>query len=81
MRRGASADFFEFLKDSFDMLYAEGKTRPKMMSVGLHPRLVGHPGRASGLARFLDHVKEHEDVWVCRRLDIARHWIEKFAPS
>lgn len=66
--------FFEYLRDSFDMLYREGRTAPKMMSVGLHLRVVGHPGRAAGLERFLDHVKQHEDVWVCRRADIARHW-------
>lgn len=67
-------DFFEFLRDSFDMLYQEGATAPKMMSVGLHLRLIGHPGRAVGLARFLDHVAAHKDVWVCRRADIAAHW-------
>ena len=56
------------------MLYAEGATQPKMMSVGLHMRLIGHPARAAGLARFLDYVQGHEGVWVTRRLDIARHW-------
>ena len=66
--------FFEFLKDGFDMLYREGATWPKMMSVGLHMRLVGHPARASGLERFLDYVKGHPGVWITRRLDIARHW-------
>jgi putative urate catabolism protein len=66
--------FFEYLRDSFDMLYREGQTAPKMMSVGLHLRVAGHPGRAAGLERFFDHVKQHEDVWVCRRADIARHW-------
>jgi putative urate catabolism protein len=68
--------FFAYLKDSFDVLYAEGKTRPKMMSIGLHCRLAGRPGRAASLARFLDYVAKHEQVWVCRRLDIARHWRE-----
>lgn len=68
--------FFEFLKDGFDMLYREGATQPKMMSVGLHMRLVGHPARASGLERFLDYVQGHEGVWITRRLDIARHWHE-----
>jgi allantoinase len=75
--RGAIAtaqDFFEYLRDSFDMLYREGATQPKMMSVGLHTRLTGHPGRAVGLERFLDHVAAHSDVWVCRRIDIATHW-------
>ncbi len=66
--------FFTYLKDSFDQLYAEGETAPKMMSVGLHCRLVGRPGRALALARFLDYVQRHERVWLCRRIDIARHW-------
>ena len=75
--RGAMAtagDFFDYLRDSFDMLYAEGASLPKMMSVGLHMRLAGHPGRAAGVARFLDYILQHPDVWVCRRIDIARHW-------
>jgi peptidoglycan/xylan/chitin deacetylase (PgdA/CDA1 family) len=67
--------FFEYLKDAFDVLYAEGATTPKMMSVGLHTRLAGRPGRAAALGRFLDYVLEHKDVWVARRVDIARHWI------
>ena len=71
---GTSSQFFEFLRDQFDMLYAEGATQPKMMSVGLHMRIAGHPARAAGLARFLDHVASHEDVWIARRLDIAKHW-------
>lgn len=66
--------FLAYLKDSFDLLYAEGESAPKMMSVGLHCRLAGRPGRAAALARFMDHVLEHEKVWVCRRIDIARHW-------
>ena len=66
--------FFAYLRDSFDLLYAEGAAAPKMMSVGLHCRLVGRPGRAAALARFLDHVTAHRDAWVCRRIDIARHW-------
>jgi peptidoglycan/xylan/chitin deacetylase (PgdA/CDA1 family) len=66
--------FYAYLKDSFDVLYAEGATAPKMMSVGLHCRLVGRPGRAAALARFLDDVKPRRDVWICRRADIARHW-------
>ena len=60
-------DFFSYLRDSFDLLYREGETQPKMMSVGLHMRLAGHPGRAVALERFLDHVVQHSDVWVCRR--------------
>jgi allantoinase len=67
--------FFEYLKDAFDVLYAEGKTAPKMMSVGLHARLAGRPGRAAALARFLDYVGGRDDVWIARRVDIARHWI------
>ena len=72
--------FFAYLKDSFDMLYAEGETAPKMLSVGLHCRLVGRPGRAAALARFLDYVRGHERAWVATRLDIARHWIARHAP-
>jgi allantoinase len=67
-------DFFAYLKDTFDVLYREGRTRPRMMSIGLHMRLSGRPGRAAGLARFLDYIAKHDAVWVCRRLDIARHW-------
>lgn len=68
--------FFAYLKDSFDLLYAEGAAgQPKMLSVGLHCRLAGRPGRAAALARFLDYLERHERVWVTRRLDIARHWI------
>lgn len=67
--------FFAYLKDSFDTLYAEGETAPKMMSIGLHCRLVGRPGRAAALARFLDYVRSHDKAWVATRLDIARHWI------
>lgn len=81
MRAGMSTGqlFFEYLRDTFDMLYAEGKTAPKMMSVGLHLRVAGHPGRAAGLARFLDYVQQHERVWLCRRGDIARHWYANHA--
>lgn len=68
--------FYQYLKDSFDVLYAEGDTAPKMMSIGLHCRLVGRPGRAASLMRFLDYVQQHEDVWVCRRDEIAKHWRE-----
>jgi len=72
--------FFAYLKDSFDTLYAEGETAPKMLSIGLHCRLVGRPGRAAALARFLDYVRSHDKVWVATRLDIARHWIARHAP-
>jgi allantoinase len=67
-------DFFVYLRDSFDALYAEGGNAPKMMSVGMHCRLLGRPGRIVALQRFLDHVQKHDRVWVCRRIDIARHW-------
>lgn len=70
--------FYQYLKDSFDLLYAEGATHPKMMSVGLHCRLVGRPGRAAALARFLDYVVAKQQVWLARRIDIANHWIEHF---
>ena len=67
--------FFDYLKDAFDVLYAEGETAPKMMSVGLHCRIVGKPPRLAGLARFLDYIQSKERVWVARRIDIARHWL------
>jgi allantoinase len=67
-------DFFVYLRDSFDALYAEGASSPKMMSVGMHCRLLGRPGRLVALQRFLDHVQRHDRVWICRRIDIARHW-------
>ncbi len=74
--------FFEHLRDAFDVLYAEGDPQglnaPKMLSVGLHCRLIGRPARMAALARFLDHVQSHEHVWICRRIDIARHWIARF---
>ena len=73
--------FFSYLKDSFDVLYAEGETAPKMLSVGLHCRLVGRPGRAAALARFLDYVQAHQDVWVSRRIDIAKHWHQHHPPK
>ncbi|HMV38150.1 MAG TPA: allantoinase PuuE [Plasticicumulans sp.] len=67
-------EFFEYLRDSFDVLYAEGAETPRMLSVGLHCRLIGRPGRFRALQRFLDHIERHDRVWVCRRIDIARHW-------
>ena len=70
--------FFQYLKDSFDVLYREGETAPRMMSVGMHCRLLGRPGRLRGLQKFLDHVEKHDRVWVCRRIDIARHWAGRF---
>ena len=73
--------FFAYLKDSFDVLRREGEQHPKMMSVGLHCRLVGRPGRSAALERFLDYARGHPDVWVCRRIDIARHWHAHHAPD
>ena len=68
--------FFNYLRDAFDVLYAEGARTPRMMSIGLHCRLAGRPGRFAAVARFLDHVLAHEAVWCCRRIDLARHWRE-----
>jgi putative urate catabolism protein len=69
--------FFVYLRDAFNVLYAEGDTAPKMMSIGLHCRLVGRPGRFAALQHFLDYIQQHPDVWICRRVDIAKHWQEK----
>lgn len=73
--------FYQYLVDTFDMLYEEGAEAAKMMSVGLHCRLVGRPGRARALQRFLDYIRTHDDVWLARRIDIANHWIERFGPT
>ncbi|MDN6320284.1 MAG: allantoinase PuuE [Marinobacter sp.] len=70
-------DFYTYLRDAFDVLYAEGDETPKMLSVGLHCRMVGRPGRFRGLQRFLDHIEAHDRVWVTRRIDIANHWAER----
>lgn len=69
--------FYQYLRDSFDVLYAEGGECPKMMSIGLHCRLVGRPGRFRALQRFLDYLQQHPQTWICRRIDIARHWIDR----
>ncbi|ENV58252.1 MULTISPECIES: allantoinase PuuE [Acinetobacter] len=66
--------FFQYLKDAFDVLYAEGETAPKMLSIGMHCRILGRPGRFKALQRFLDYVQSHDRVWICRRNDIAKHW-------
>jgi len=68
--------FFSYLRDACDTLYAEGAESPKMLSIGLHCRLAGRPARLGALARFLDHVQRHDRVWICRRVEIARHWHE-----
>ncbi|MBC8259577.1 MAG: allantoinase PuuE [SAR324 cluster bacterium] len=70
----AGDQFFNYLRDAFDVLYTEGKTAPKMLSIGLHCRLVGRPGRTASLEKFLTHVQSHPNVWLCRRIDIAQHW-------
>ncbi|SEK98498.1 putative urate catabolism protein [Roseateles sp. YR242] len=71
-------EFFEYLRDSFDVLYAEGAEAPKMMSIGMHCRLLGRPGRMRALQRFLDHIEKHDRVWITRRVDIARHWRQTY---
>ena len=71
--------FFTYLKDSFDALYEEGKTNPKMMSIGLHCRLIGKPGRIQSLKKFLDYIQKHQNVWICKRIDIAKHWIKNYS--
>jgi allantoinase len=81
----SGTQFFDYLRDAFDTLYREGDpatlNAPKMLSVGLHARLIGRPGRIASLERFLDHVLGHEHVWICRRIDIARHWIATHPPA
>ena len=76
---GSPADFEKYLKANFDRLYKEGATHPKMMSIGLHMRLVGHPGRAQALANFIAYAKSHPNVWFARRIDIACHWMAHHA--
>ncbi|MBS1693954.1 MAG: allantoinase PuuE [Actinobacteria bacterium] len=78
----SGAEFFTYLRDAFDVLYAEGVAgSPKMLSIGLHCRLVGRPARVAALERFLDHIQSHDKVWVARRADIARHWMAHFPPG
>jgi peptidoglycan/xylan/chitin deacetylase (PgdA/CDA1 family) len=80
LRLGAwpAEPFYQYLRDRFDALYAEGEQngedRPKMLSIGMHCRMLGRPGRIVALQRFLDHIAKHDRVWVCRRVDLARHW-------
>ncbi|MEC7118734.1 MAG: allantoinase PuuE [Pseudomonadota bacterium] len=73
-----SEPFFQYLKDAFDCLYQEGETQPKMLSIGLHSRIIGRPARIVALTRFLDYIMTHDRVWICRRVDIARHWQASF---
>ena len=70
--------FFSYLKDSFDTLYNEGKTNPKMMNIGLHCRLIGRPGRMQSLIKFINYILKFDDVWICKRIDIAKHWIKNY---
>ena len=72
--------FLSYLIDTFDVLYEEGARSPKMMSVGLHCRLTGRPGRIKALEKFIDYAQSHTDIWFCRRIDIAKHWINNFPP-
>ena len=73
--------FFSYLKDTFGVLYQEGEETPRMMSIGLHCRLAGRPGRFAALQRFLDHIEQYDQVWVCRRVDIAKHWHKYHPPK
>ena len=73
--------FYAYLKDSFDVLWQEGRQTPRVMSIGMHCRLLGRPGRFRALQKFLDYIEKHDHVWVCRRIDIARHWKKKFPPA
>ena len=73
-------DFFTYMRDCFDLLYDEGADAPKLMSIGLHDRLIGRPGRAVGLIKFLEHVRRHDAVWFCTGLDVAEHWRREFPP-
>jgi putative urate catabolism protein len=73
--------FFSYLRDAFDTLYAEGAEQPKLLNVGLHCRIAGRPGRFLALQRFLDYVLQHDDAWLCRRVDIARHWHAHYRPD
>ncbi|MEB4593216.1 allantoinase PuuE [Candidatus Thiothrix sp. Deng01] len=73
--------FFQYLKDAFDVLYAEGEEAPKMLSIGMHCRLIGRPGRFRALQRFVEYAQQQQDVWFCRRIDIARHWIKEHPVS
>lgn len=77
----SGSQFLQYLKDNFDVLYAEGSESPRMMTVGLHCRISGRPGRFAALEAFLKYVRSHDDVWFCRRVDIARHWHSEHPPE
>ncbi len=70
--------FLSYLTDAFDVLYEESANTPRMMSIGLHCRLIGRPGRIKALEKFLNYVQQHKEIWLCRRIDIARHWVNTF---
>ncbi len=74
-------DFFHYLRDAFDVLYEEGQDQPKLLNVGLHCRIIGRPARFRALQRFMDHVANHDGVWICRRSDIAQHWHANYKPD
>ena len=74
-------DFFAYMKDAFDLLYDEGQDAPKLLSIGLHDRLIGRPGRAVGLVKFLEYARAHDKVWFCRGIDVAEHWMREFPPA
>ena len=74
-------DFYEYLKDAFDVLYEEGNTQPKMLSVGLHCRIIGRPARLKALERFIQYATSHSDIWICTRQQIAEHWMAQFPPK
>jgi peptidoglycan/xylan/chitin deacetylase (PgdA/CDA1 family) len=81
----SGTQFFDYLRDAFDTLYAEGDPagldRPKMLSIGLHARVVGRPARMAALERFLDYIQARQHVWICQRVDIARHWASTHPPA
>lgn len=74
-------EFFQYLRDGFDYLYRQGETSPRMMSIGLHCRMIGRPGRIGSLEKFIDHVQGHSYVWICCRRDIARLWHDRHPPA
>lgn len=74
-------EFGEFLIDHYDVLRSEAQDKTRMMSIGLHSRIIGHPGRLAGLLNFLDHIKDHDDIWVCKRSEIADFWRAQMAPQ
>lgn len=76
-----ATDFFHYIRDTFDVLYAESAQTPRMVSLGLHPRIIGRPGRIKALQNFLEHVRSFPDVWICRRTDLAKHWTERHPPK